>query len=243
MNVSVVIRSAILREGLNKFLMDAGFCVHSETPALEEALIVEAIRDRRAELIVLDGSLCESPSDLVASLWQAVPGARIVIMAANGSASRIPDECLAAVDGVLSPEISSDAMMQALRLIRLGARVVLPDLLSGMTGSVVRPRIDTARQPGTKDAATHDQLPSPRETEILHYLIEGCSNKTIARQLGITEATVKVHVKGLLRKIRAANRTQAAIWALNNGIGPARPAPMPGMLKPTLPAQQPSGRV
>ncbi|HSK41020.1 MAG TPA: LuxR C-terminal-related transcriptional regulator, partial [Arenibaculum sp.] len=43
--------------------------------------------------------------------------------------------------------------------------------------------------------------------------------KTIANHLNITEATIKVHLKSLLRKISASNRTQAAIWALNNGFG------------------------
>ena len=47
----------------------------------------------------------------------------------------------------------------------------------------------------------------------------GASNKVIAYKLGIMEATVKVHLKSLLRKIGAANRTQAAIWALHNGFG------------------------
>jgi two-component system nitrate/nitrite response regulator NarL len=51
----------------------------------------------------------------------------------------------------------------------------------------------------------------------LRYLIEGDPNKTIARKIHITEATVKVHVKAILRKIRVHNRTQAAIWAMNNG--------------------------
>jgi DNA-binding NarL/FixJ family response regulator len=60
--------------------------------------------------------------------------------------------------------------------------------------------------------------PSPREAEILRCLVLGCSNKVIARQLGIVEATVKVHLKAVLRKTRTGNRTQAAIWAVNNGI-------------------------
>jgi two-component system nitrate/nitrite response regulator NarL len=54
---------------------------------------------------------------------------------------------------------------------------------------------------------------SVRETVILRCLMEGDSNKLIARKFDITEATVKVHVKAILRKIRAKNRTQAAIWA------------------------------
>ncbi|HVC53464.1 MAG TPA: response regulator transcription factor [Stellaceae bacterium] len=54
---------------------------------------------------------------------------------------------------------------------------------------------------------------SERETEILQCLGQGASNKVIARELQITESTVKVHVKSLLRKLRLCNRTQAAIWA------------------------------
>jgi two-component system nitrate/nitrite response regulator NarL len=54
---------------------------------------------------------------------------------------------------------------------------------------------------------------STREAEILHCLTEGAPNKIIARKLAVAEATVKVHIKAILRKIGAANRTQAAMWA------------------------------
>lgn len=59
---------------------------------------------------------------------------------------------------------------------------------------------------------------SQREEQILQRLMVGDSNKVIAAKIGITEATVKVHLKSLLRKIGATNRTQAAIWAMNNGV-------------------------
>lgn len=57
---------------------------------------------------------------------------------------------------------------------------------------------------------------SEREGQILRFLVKGYSNKAIARELKIAETTVKVHVKGLMRKVRAANRTQVAIWAMNH---------------------------
>ena len=57
---------------------------------------------------------------------------------------------------------------------------------------------------------------SSRETAILKRLMLGSSNKAIAYKMAITEATVKVHIKSILRKIRARNRTQAAIWAVTN---------------------------
>ena len=59
---------------------------------------------------------------------------------------------------------------------------------------------------------------SEREREIMGCLVHGKSNKVIARQLGITEATVKVHLKAVLRKLNVSNRTQAAIWAVRNGL-------------------------
>jgi len=59
---------------------------------------------------------------------------------------------------------------------------------------------------------------SQREGQVLRCLVDGASNKAIARELEITETTVKAHVKGLLRKMRASNRTQAAIWALENNV-------------------------
>jgi two-component system nitrate/nitrite response regulator NarL len=84
---------------------------------------------------------------------------------------------------------------------------------------------------------------SAREKCILRCILEGGSNKAIARQIGIAEATVKVHVKAILRKIRVRNRTQAAIWALNNGsiiwskdLGPAAPPSITRIGPARLPA-------
>ena len=58
---------------------------------------------------------------------------------------------------------------------------------------------------------------SGREGQILDSLVKGHANKVIARKCDISEATVKVHMKSILRKIRVANRTQAAVWALEHG--------------------------
>lgn len=224
MTASIVVRSPILREGLNKLLMDAGVSAHCENPTRDVASLIKAVRSRGADLVILDGSLCETPSQLVVSLSQAVPEVRIVIIAARDSVNRIADESIAAAAGILSSDTSSEEMMLSLRLIRLGGRVVPPDLLTRLLGARPGVRSDTPPASPYRDLAPTEQLPSPRETEILHYLTEGCSNKTIARELGIAEATVKVHLKGLLRRIRVANRTQAAIWAMNNGIGQDRVA-------------------
>ena len=73
--------------------------------------------------------------------------------------------------------------------------------------------------PATEESPAPSSL-SAREFEILRHLASGRANKVIANDLKITEATVKVHVKGILRKIGATNRTQAALWAIHNGLRP-----------------------
>ena len=87
----------------------------------------------------------------------------------------------------------------------------------------------------TEDAIA--PLLSPREKSILRCLIEGDSNKCIARKIDIAEATVKVHVKAILRKIRVQNRTQAAIWGMNNGL---LKRPANEVLRPQLPISRAS---
>jgi two-component system, NarL family, nitrate/nitrite response regulator NarL len=80
----------------------------------------------------------------------------------------------------------------------------------------------TALVPGglvQRSIAQQDYGLSLRELGVLDRLREGRSNKEIARDLGITEATVKVHVKAILRKARMRNRTQVAMWASRMGVG------------------------
>ncbi|XSC41943.1 response regulator transcription factor [Bradyrhizobium sp. RDT10] len=74
-------------------------------------------------------------------------------------------------------------------------------------------------------AGTIDPRLSPRERSIMRCLIEGDSNKCIARKIEIAEATVKVHIKAILRKIHVQNRTQAAIWGSITRSWQRRPTP------------------
>lgn len=83
-------------------------------------------------------------------------------------------------------------------------------------GEMVGIEVETNGHVSQADASYTPRL-SARQQSILHCLIQGDSNKTIARKMAIAEATVKVHVKAILRRIRVHNRTQAAIWAMSNG--------------------------
>ena len=89
-----------------------------------------------------------------------------------------------------------------------------PKALSSRENTAL-PAVDEPQPPGRQEQAEPERQFSKREAAILSFLAQGTSNKVIAYKLQITEATVKVNVKAILRKIRVRNRTQAAIWAMN----------------------------
>jgi two-component system nitrate/nitrite response regulator NarL len=119
--------------------------------------------------------------------------------------------------------VSCDALIKALELVMLGETILPPQLFAVIGNGQERKGMRPIRQRVHGDAAQRTQADntprlSGRETSILRCMVAGDSNKVIARKIDITEATVKVHVKAILRKIRVHNRTQAAIWAMNNGV-------------------------
>jgi two-component system nitrate/nitrite response regulator NarL len=139
-------------------------------------------------------------------------GDRIVILGHADDLRRLTLDQIVSVDGVISFDTTSAAGLdQSLRLVRVGERVIPRELMTqGALELTAPPRAPSLRE---------GDLPpvSPREADMLRYLVRGASNKVIARELGITEATVKVHLKGVFRKLRVLNRTQAALWAQEHG--------------------------
>ena len=155
---------------------------------------------------------------------------RVVILAASPVVSDIMSALNAGACGFLRQDITGDQLLKSLELIVTGQTVIYPQFW--MTASQAKAPKD-ALLPHLESvaAATCERVEgedppceilrgaglarglSSRELAILRTLMEGASNKVIARALVITEATVKVHMKAILRKLRLQNRTQAAIWA------------------------------
>ncbi|MEO7157797.1 MAG: LuxR C-terminal-related transcriptional regulator [Vicinamibacterales bacterium] len=128
------------------------------------------------------------------------------------------------VDAVLSQDISSDILQRSLHLVVLGQQLFPAALAYAPAEAAAMPQSDLIPFPMPAVARPITIAPerpvvlSEREGQILRCLIDGASNKEISRLLRLNEATVKGHLKALLRKVSVSNRTQAAIWALNNNI-------------------------
>ena len=126
----------------------------------------------------------------------------------------------AGAHGYLGDNMSSEALVKSLELVMLDETVLPAEFAKGLPTHLAH--IHDAPRSDSPGSEMNDQrLPtlSSREQAILKKLAAGASNKVIAYDLAITEATVKVHVKSILRKVHVRNRTQAAIWAVTNGTG------------------------
>lgn len=113
--------------------------------------------------------------------------------------------------GYLLKDMEPDQLVVALRDIVAGKTVVAPDL------APVLARVVQGDSISPPDASPFSKL-TPREVEILALLAEGQSNKVIARNLGISDGTVKLHVKSILRKLGVHSRVEAAVIAVEQGM-------------------------
>ncbi len=215
--VALVDGTTLFREGILRILSGTRFHVARHAERIEELLPLSEDGDEYALAIV---TLPDGDADFDArlnALHLARPDLHLIVLAESFDAETLRRCFSAGADGFLLKTISSHALLNSLELVMLGEKVFPRQLVS-----LILPRGGAVELSG----ARHGDLRklSDREMEILRCLVAGHSNKVIAGHLAITEATVKVHLKSILRKISASNRTQAAIWALNNGVRPFEPA-------------------
>lgn len=196
--------------GLQRILSDASFEVVHQAFSIEAAL--PFIQSLQPSLVIADlPDSSEAWTSGLGRIRAAAPRGRIVILTDIIRLDRLAAGLSAGIDGYLLKNMSADALPQWLRLVLLGEKVFPTDLAHMLTNGRVTLRSNGGR-------VGHVNGLSEREMQILACLINGAPNKQIAQELDISDGTVKVHVKAILKKIRVQNRTQAAIWAMNNGI-------------------------
>jgi two-component system nitrate/nitrite response regulator NarL len=217
----------MLREGLKHILSSTRFKVHPEDLASRDLRLTH-ILGSDALLFIVDTNLFLSGlADTVRALKEQYGNARIVALADEFDLNGMMSAFHAGADGYCLATTGYEALIKYLELVMLG-EVVFPStmFLSAMTA--LSRKVDSheecasPREPLMLQMTPDDSSNAPvrslssREAEILQCLMQGAPNKVIARKLEVAEATVKVHIKAILRKIRVANRTQAAMWAVNH---------------------------
>lgn len=142
------------------------------------------------------------------------------------------------VRGIVVTEMSGEMVLAVLDHVRKGG-VYFPDLAFEVSTSTDGPAVDLDKKPmaladqgaptakiGAETNSLSDGMPelTARQKEVVQQLSAGHTNKIIARELGISEATVKAHIRQLLKKLQASNRTQIAIRAAQGGLHPTAKA-------------------
>ncbi len=212
--VLVVERSRLFREGIKRIFQDSPFDVRREACDFDELLGVHS-DDTPPDLVLTDlGDNGAQFVEQMATLRSRYPSVRVVVLTDRISSNSLAAALDATVDGYLLKDMSADALQQSLRLVMLGEKV----FPTGLAHLLIAGRLKDPNRPAGRLGQLNTPGLSDREVEILGCLLNGMSNKVIANQLRISEGTVKVHLKGILKKINVRNRTQAAIWAINNGI-------------------------
>jgi two-component system nitrate/nitrite response regulator NarL len=204
--------NTLFREGLRGLLSGTQFDVAHEASDTTEGLEIVQSNDE-IEIVILDFTNDGSDTELqiLAQMRAANEDIKLIVLTNEMSALLLARALNAGADGFLLKSMSSEALVASLRLVVLGEKVFPTKLATMITSGQIDPTAAEVRASSMKGL-------SEREREIMGCLVHGKSNKVIARQLGITEATVKVHLKAVLRKLNVSNRTQAALWAVRNGL-------------------------
>ena len=216
-------KSVLIREGIAKILRAANLRITASVSCADDLQPSKLQSHQLLFLIVYTGDGFDVVLDQIEVLRDSHPKGRIAIVADHHRLDDMVSAFRAGANGYLVNIMTCDLFVKSVELVAMGETIFPPAFLSfaldpegdRVSKAVLR---DENAQPilfTTRDTIA-PQL-SPREKSILQCLIEGYSNKSIARKIDIAEATVKVHVKAILRKIRVQNRTQAAIWGMNHG--------------------------
>ena len=215
---------ALMREGLRRVLTAAGFRILASTSTIHE-LVLDNSAQRQPDLLIIDGTddLCSAVEQIELFKLQH-PASRVAMISHRHQIEDLISAFRAGANACFGEMVTCDGFTKVLELVMLGHTVLPPELLTIVSNlksehDCFKGEIDAERIRGASLSIKIDDVPrlSDREKRVLQLLIEGASNKAIGRKINAAEGTVKVHVKAILRKIRARNRTQAAIWAMNNG--------------------------
>jgi two-component system nitrate/nitrite response regulator NarL len=238
-------QSVLLREGLARILTSAGFRILGSTSSVDDPILSSLPQEQSILLIIDVGDEFDTALEQIKSFSQRHPAIRVAVLAPKLQLTEMLAAFRAGAHAYLVKVATRDTFIKSLELVMLGVTLLPPEALNFISDRQVRDRhghrADLRDDPDDRGAGDDDDADgemtaitigervhlqaetshtpqlSLRQHSILGCLIHGDSNKTIARKMAITEATVKVHVKTILRKIRVHNRTQAAVWAMSTG--------------------------
>ena len=203
---------ALFRAGLEGLLRRRGVEVISFSNGAEG---IESVRCERPDVVMVDLRMPELDGiQTLKTLRKQYSELPILILTTSDESADLTDCLHHQASGYLLKDMDPDELVAAMKRAIAGEPVVAPQLASKLA-SIIQQKEKKPEQP----ESIFDCL-SPRETEILRHLTEGQSNKRIGLDLGISDGTVKLHVKSILKKLGLHSRVEAAVLAVREGLFP-----------------------
>jgi two-component system nitrate/nitrite response regulator NarL len=205
--VLVVDDHPLFRKGVVQLLaMEPSIEVVGEAGNRAQALAL--VQQHEPDLILLDVNLkAESGLDILSAIKSDDPSRRVVMLTVSDAAEDLIGAIRAGADGYLLKDMEPEQLLDRVRAALAGETVIGEALAARLAGAL-RQEAQDASGGLRRDLS----LLTEREQQVLRCLADGQSNKRIARTLSITEGTVKVHVKNLLKKLGFRSRVEAAVW-------------------------------
>ncbi|MFL6072150.1 MAG: response regulator [Mycobacteriales bacterium] len=193
----------VVRTGLRTFLeLQDDMDVVGEAGTGEQALAL--VPRTEPDIVLLDLMLPGMPGvEAVRRLRHHHPGVKVVVLTSFAGQDDVLAAVRAGVDGYLLKDVGPAELADALRTVYRGGAPLHPQVAATVMARV---------------AAEQEDPLTPREREVLRLLARGLSNRLIARELALSEKTVKAHVSAILGKLGVADRTQAALYAVRAGL-------------------------
>jgi DNA-binding NarL/FixJ family response regulator len=194
----------VVRQGLRTFLdTQPGLRVVGEA-ADGDAAIAEATR-LRPDVVLLDLSMPGRDGlSALPAIRAASPGTKVIVLTSTTGDDPVLPAMRAGASGYLIKDVAPDELALAIRTVARGGSMLA-------AGAARRVLDDVVGRSLSKAEGGHL---TPREREVLALIADGLANKAIARELRLSEKTVKTHVSSILMKLGVVDRTQAALWAV-----------------------------
>jgi DNA-binding NarL/FixJ family response regulator len=216
--VCLVDDHAVVRRGLRGYLElveDVEIVGEAADGQAALDMVAALVADGRAPHVVLMDLLMPGTDGVTATrlLTQRCAGVAVVAMTSYSEADRIRGALEAGAAGYLLKDAEADEVVDGIRKAHHGQMPLGPAISRQLARALSAP-----------DRAAHDAL-TAREHEVLLLLAAGLSNREIATRLSISERTARTHVSSILDKLALRSRTQAALYAVQQGLTPASPSP------------------
>ena len=210
LNILLVDDHTLFREGLEGLLSRRDINILAAVGSGQEGLRLAA--ELKPDVVLLDMRMPEMDGmDVLRQLRKNGFTNPVAMLTTSSDERDLVESLRSGAQGYLLKDMEPDQLVLALRDIVAGKTVVAPDLAPVLARVVQGDSI-------VPDEESPFSKLTPRENEILALLAEGQSNKVIARNLGISDGTVKLHVKSILRKLGVHSRVEAAVMAVEHGL-------------------------